>query len=302
MHRHHITIFMIHGVVEPLNQKSWRPLRHQLSVQNLSKGLHALSKYYHFVSMDQAVAMLTGQVALQPHSLVLTFDDGYRNNFTHALPVLRLHKVPATFFVCTGHVERREPFWYDRLDYAIQHLREEQQVSFAGQSFLFKPGQEELSRKTFAVLRQLIKKQKTHYSETMHQVNLIANSLEDNSGCCLADVFENDHSTAIMSWEDVKLAVDQGVTIGSHTVEHSILDRLDDKSVQEQLIISKESIEQHTGKQCSYFCYPNGNWNNVVVSMLKDSGYVSAVTTDKGPNKVGDELLALHRLSFPEVF
>lgn len=302
VYRQRIVFLMIHGVVDFSFQTSWRPLRKQLSVQNLSRGLAALNKYYNIVSMNQAVSMLAGLAPLQPRSLVLTFDDGYRNNITHALPILQRYKVPATFFLCTGHVKRRVPFWYDRMDYAIQHLRREQLISFAGKMFLFRPNQEGISRQTFTNLRNIIKADKQPYDATMRKVDLIADILEENARCRLRDVFEKDHYTAIMSWEEARLAVEQGVTIGSHTVDHSLLDLLDEFSVKEQLAVSKNTIEKQLNRQCSYFCYPNGNWNNASTSLVGEAGFAAAITTDNGLNKVGDNLLTLRRVGFPEVY
>jgi peptidoglycan/xylan/chitin deacetylase (PgdA/CDA1 family) len=117
----------------------------------------------------------------------------------------------------------------------------------------------------------------------------------------LADIFEKDHFTAIMSWEDVKMVSDQGILIGSHTVDHVILDQVDTVAAREQLISSKKAIEEKTGKACLYFCYPNGNWNKEIVSLVKETGFVAAVTTDRGSNKIKTNLLTLHRVSFPEV-
>jgi len=293
---------MIHGVIDPSLQSSWQPLRRQLSVQSLDKGLTVLAKHYHFISMDKAIAMLTGKEPIKPYSIVLTFDDGYRNNVTHALPVLQKHNAPATFFLSTGQIERREPFWYDRLDYAIQHLRKEQHLSFAGQNIIFRPNQSKISRTTFTTLRNTIKENRLPYNETMEIVNQISTRLEENAGCRLTDIFEEDHFTAIMSWEDVKNASNQGIIIGSHTVDHVILDRVDTDSARNQLMTSKKAIEEQTGKPCLYFCYPNGNWDEAIVAMVKKTGFVAAVTTDLGANTVRANPLTLHRNSFPEVW
>lgn len=292
----------MHGVVDDGRQVAWRPLRRQLTVKSLDRGLAKLAKCFHFITLDHAVAMLGGQASMQPYSVVLTFDDGYQNNVTHALPILQKYNAPAAFFLPTGYVDRREPFWYDRLDYALQHLCKEQEVTFAGRNFFFRPHQEDISRVTFTALRNMIKSNLRPYAETMQEVDLIANILEGNAGRCLAEIFENDHSTAIMTWDDARRAADNGITIGSHTVDHAILDQLEKTAVREQLILSKQAIEQHTGSPCSYFCYPYGNWNNRIVSLVRETGYAAAITTDKGTSKVGDELLTLHRVSFPEVF
>lgn len=300
MHRSHVIVLMIHGVVDSSHQTIWRPLRQQLSVDKLDRGLATLAKHYQFITMDQAVSMLAGKVPLQPYSVVLTFDDGYRNNVTHAIPILRKYNAPATFFLSTGHVERREPFWYDRLDYAIQHLCKEQSVSFAGHNFYFRPHKEDMSRTTFTAMRNIIKASTLPYNVTMKEVNILANILEDNAECRLYDIFEQDHFTSVMSWEEARWVADQGVTIGSHTVDHAILDRIDEVLIRDQLMTSKKNVEQHIGRPCAYFCYPNGNWNRKIVSLVKETGFIAATTTDRGTNKVGDELLTLHRISFPE--
>ena len=300
-YRNHINILTVHGVVDCELQTMWRPLRTQLCVRNLERGLATLAKFYHFVSMERAVAMLAGEEPLQPNSLVLTFDDGYRNNITHALPVLQRRNVPATFFLSTGNVERREPFWYDRLDFVIQHLRKEQHIFFAGKKFFFRPNQEKISCATFNALRHRIKTDKRAYAETMLEVNQMINNLEEKIACRLANFFEKDHYTAIMTWEEASWAANQGVTIGSHTVDHSILDRLDEFAIREQLVMSKKAVEMHTGRQCPYFCYPNGNWNSKIVSLVRESGFIAATTTDRGSNKVGGELLTLNRFTFPKV-
>jgi peptidoglycan/xylan/chitin deacetylase (PgdA/CDA1 family) len=187
------------------------------------------------------------------------------------------------------------------MDYALQHLHKEQHLSFGGKKFIFRPDQHEISSTAFTNLRNMIKNYKQPYKETMREVDAIINDLESNAGCCLADIFEKDHFTAIMSWEEAKLVAAKGITIGSHTVDHAILDRLDLLSVAEQLTISKKNIEQHIGRPCSYFCYPNGNWNDNIVSLVRKAGFIAATTTDRGSNKIGNELLTLHRVNFLKV-
>lgn len=299
LHRQHIIIFMVHGVVDYRYQTTWRPLRRQLTVENLDSGLAALSQYYRFVSLDQAVTMLTGEAPMLPFSAVLTFDDGYRNNVTHALPILQRHGIPAIFFLATGHIERREPFWYDRLDYAIQHLKKEQVVRFGGRDFLFHPGQNELLHSTFSKLRFAVKSDQRYYKNNIQDVGKIADLLEGNAGCRLADIFEEDHYTAVMSWEEARKAADAGISMGSHTVDHLLLDRLDERTVRRQLCDSKQIIESRLGMPCRHLCYPNSNWSEQVVSLSCSAGFVAAVTTQHGFASSDDNLLTLPRMNFP---
>src|SRR5262245_47950086 len=103
LHRYEVGILTMHGVMDTGEHTAWVPLRPQLSRWRLEECVRGLSNYYHFISLEDAVSMLTGRKPVRPYSLVLTFDDGYRNNIKHALPILRRYGVPATFFVATGH-------------------------------------------------------------------------------------------------------------------------------------------------------------------------------------------------------
>lgn len=301
MHQREILIFYIHEVIDAQLPTSWQPLRPQFSVQRLQRGLAALARHYHFVSLEQAVAMLRGELPFQPYSVVLTFDDGYRNNVTHALPILRQYGAPATFFLATGHMDRREPFWYDRLDYAIQHLQRECCVTFREQQFSFAPGNEEQMRISFKVLRQMIKYDKRPYGTTMEDVSQLACQLEERVGFRLVDNFEEDHFCSIMSWSDVKSVMEFSVSIGSHTMDHVSLDRLDACSVRKQLLLSKKRIEERLMKKCSYFCYPYGAWCDDTMSMVRKAGYEAAVTTIAAGNRPQCNLYNLKRMFFPEV-
>ncbi|MBV5327352.1 MAG: polysaccharide deacetylase family protein, partial [Chlorobium sp.] len=120
--RNLVTILMLHGVTDPSAPSAWKPLRPQLTTKQLSHALTILAQYYKFVSLPEAAEMLSGIRPLEPNSMALTFDDGYRNNLTFALPILRQFKAPATIFLSTGNVEEQKPFWFDRLDYAIQSM------------------------------------------------------------------------------------------------------------------------------------------------------------------------------------
>jgi len=118
VHRNKILIWTIHGVMDDEDNPSWEPLRPQLSRKKLDEYMRILSKRYNFVS-----EMLQGRKPMQPYSMAFTFDDGYRNHFTHALPILRRYGAPATFFISSGYAGNPRPLWFDRLDYALQHAQ-----------------------------------------------------------------------------------------------------------------------------------------------------------------------------------
>lgn len=300
-HREHISILMLHGVMDKESAKSsWIPMRKQISPKHLDNILNVLAKKYNFISLADAVNMLMGEKPIKPHSLVLTFDDGYRNNLTHALPVLSKYNIPATIFLSTGHITRREPFWYDRMDYAIQHLHNDHEVQLDSRVIRFTQKNRKSFAATFKELRYALKESPINYADTLIMINEIVIELENQAKQKLSDIFEVDPWTSLMSWDEIKKATQQGVTFGSHTVDHVLLGKLEENVIREQLIVSKEAIKIHTGMQCQFLCYPSGNFSSEVVKIAQECGYTSAVTTIEGINSPGNvPLLRLFRNPFP---
>lgn len=299
-HRNQIVILMIHGVMDEKDNPSWTPLRPQLSRDKLEEYLGVLSKRYHFISLADAVEMLSGRRAVSPYSVVLTFDDGYRNNLTHALPILRRYNAPATFFVPTGFINNPKPFWFDRLDYALQQTDiESRKVEVGSLSMSLEGGGRKTLRESYKKFRRSAKKQKISDHEFLRGMERLSESLEAESGRSLADIQQNDDFSAIMSWEDIKNNCNNDMTIGSHTVDHIRLDKVETETAHYQLAKSRQDIEIHTGKPCQGLCYPNGGFNEETVKLARECGYVCGLTTEEGLNKSGDDLMRLKRIALP---
>ena len=298
IHRKQIVILMVHGVMDDHDGMLWKPLRPQLPPARLDEYLKVLSKRYHFVSSADAVDMLEGRRPLESYSMVLTFDDGYRNNFTHALPILRRYHAPATFFVPTGFLDRPRPFWFDRLDYALQQAEvNDREVRIGSLVMPIDSSSREALQESFQRFRRAAKEQGTPDGEFLDAMEGLAAQLESESGRALADIQKDDDWSALLTWEQARRAGEESVQIGSHTVDHVRLNLVAPEVARNQLVRSKQQIETHTGQPCLSLCYPNGSFNEEIVRMAKESGYVCAVTTVEGFNQSGDDLMTLKRIA-----
>jgi peptidoglycan/xylan/chitin deacetylase (PgdA/CDA1 family) len=291
---------MVHGVMDAVGAPTWRPLRHRLARGRLDECLRILSARYQFVSLGEAVAMVSGRAPIKPHSLAVTFDDGYRNQITHAMPILRKWGVPGIFFLATGHIESRRPFWFDRLDFAIQQESGQGQVVRIGDAMVSLGGDRETLRRSYKSLRDLAKAVDREDHLMLREFEEIATSLENASGRRLADILEGDDWASVLSWDEVRGALAEDVEFGSHTVDHVRLDRVSSEIIADQLTRSREAIEAHTGRPCRYLCYPNGSVNGEVAVIAGRCGYEAAVTTAVGLNRPGEALMLLKRINFPE--
>jgi peptidoglycan/xylan/chitin deacetylase (PgdA/CDA1 family) len=300
IHRRQIVILMVHGVMDDHDKMSWKPLRPRLSPARLEEYLKVLSRRYRFVSLMDAVDMLEGRRPLQPYSMVLTFDDGYRNNFTHALPILRRYHAPATFFVPTGFLNSPRPFWFDRMGYVLQQAKVGDREVRIGSLVMRIDGRSgETLQESFRRFRRAAKKQNMPDAEFLRDMEGLAAQLESESGHALADIQQDDDWSAILTWEQARQAGQNGVTIGSHTVDHVRLGFEGSDTARTQLSLSKRDIETHAGTPCLSLCYPDGNYTVETTALARECGYRCAVTTEEGLNSVGADLMTLRRIGLP---
>lgn len=295
-----ITILYLHGVMDDKKPCSWVPLRPQLSPRQLDKSLSIISRYYRFISFDEAIDILKGVIPPISYAVVVTFDDGYRNNIKYALPVLKRYGIDPIIFLTAGNIENRVPFWFDRLDFALQHVPIESMefkidnkpvpMDFKDRSSL---------RSSFKYLRGCAKTLDRNDYAMQKEIDAISTELEKKSGQRLNDLFEEDDWSALLTWDEAMKVSEEGVSFGSHTIGHTRLRLVDDDSIRDELSISKAMIERRLKKPCRHLCYPNGSFDERSVTIARECGYDSAATTIPGLNKIGDDLFRLRRISFP---
>jgi peptidoglycan/xylan/chitin deacetylase (PgdA/CDA1 family) len=300
-HRDSVAVLMLHGVMDTQDRPAWTPLRDRVSRRALERYLQTLSRHYRFVSLSEAAEMIAGHRPPRPHSLVLTFDDGYRNNLTHALPVLRRFSAPMALFLPTGKIERRSLFAFDRLDYALQRIQGEEitlQVNGLRHTLRLKPRAALVA--SFSRLRSLLKDRMGADLEYAPLVNALVAECEQRAGGSLEALKEADDWSALLSWDDVaSLAREPDVEIGSHSVDHTRLGLADLDTVRRELRESKAALERRTGKPCRHLAYPNGSWSPAVAQVVREEGYSSALGTEEGLNPVGHEPTAVRRIGVP---
>lgn len=294
-----IRIFVLHGVADYESEHCWVPLRDQFPLVKLVRLLEALVNEYNFVSLDHAVRIIKGIDPPMDNCAVLTFDDGYKNNFDVALPALRELSIPATFYVTTGFVESRKPFWFDRLDYVIQQAaRYSPKFSIGDRRFEFADGDRVRLKEVYAELRDYCKTTYNCEDEFLRVLAKLAEDLEKLSSASLVDVLETDEWACIVSKAQLaRVNKDELVTIGSHTVKHLRLKFADLEEVRYELRESSADLTRWTGDVVCHFAYPNGAYDEVTVKEVESAGYHSAVTSDSGMNAVGDSPFTLARLS-----
>jgi peptidoglycan/xylan/chitin deacetylase (PgdA/CDA1 family) len=213
----------------------------------------------------------------------ITFDDGYRDNFKHAVPVLDGLGLKATFFVVAGLVGSAEAPWYDRLGRAVARLiragRLEEGLRRAGGGLDGGTGRS--PRAIVQAAKRLAPEARQGFVAEMAAV---AGADDPDPELDL-----------IMGWEELAVLARGGHEIGSHSVSHEMLPALSDEAVDREIRESKQSLERRLGAPVRAFCYPNGDFDGRCLRALQASGYCYACTTRAGDNPAEFAPLELRR-------
>jgi peptidoglycan/xylan/chitin deacetylase (PgdA/CDA1 family) len=295
-HRFQVPILTFHGVEEGQPREGAGLLQRRLRLSDLERYLEILARYFRFSTLDGALDMLAGRRPHCPNTIVLTFDDGYRNNATLAWPVLKQYGATATFFLATGHIGKRRPFWVDRLEYALQHPKPACEfVEIAGRKYgLLQRDRESLVR-MFPLLKAAC------MSRGWGNADREVEAVESQASSRLEDVLNDDHWSAIMTPDDILRVQNEGGSFGSHTVSHAMLDAESDEVVWRELTASKAAVEALTGRPCAFVAFPKGRYTGRVLSLVRQAGYAGAVTTTEGLAGSASDMMELPRIGMPNL-
>lgn len=301
--RQKITVLMVHGVMAAHDAVSWNPLRKQLCPDELARVLSILADYYQFVTIEQCADMLDGKVPVIDHALMVSFDDGYRNNIDFALPICERFGIRPVLFVATGHIDSGLPFWFDRLDYALQqNMGGQIELDYKDKKYSFNATSRQALTSSYQDFRDRCKQD---FSDDVLMNNMFSSlslQLEQRSGKALSDICQIDDWSAIVTWSQLRDCIkDHRLDIASHTVDHWRLASLTEGQIVSQLRLSKSRIEQELRVNCDYFCYPNGEHNELALSLVNQLGYRAAFSTMVGVCAMGDDMLTLKRFNFPSL-
>jgi peptidoglycan/xylan/chitin deacetylase (PgdA/CDA1 family) len=257
---------------------------HQISGALLEKHIQYLKKHYNLISYDKFINHLL-QNNLPPHSVCLTFDDGYRTVFTENLPVLRKNNISAIVFLVVDILNRIPCAWWEDLRLAI-FSTEQKNIVLNQQKYSIK-NQKQKQRayqKIIKYLKSLSQQQK------MSEVSVLLNKLMFVPG---------ESASIFMNIKEATQFIENGMEVGSHTISHPILSEIDATDRVSEINNSREQLEAMLNYPVKHFSYPNGtarDFNTEIAELVKQAGYQSAVTLIAGKNGSGTDLCKLCRI------
>ena len=216
----------------------------------------------------------------QPADLctMVTFDDGYRDNYTLALPVLQRLRIPAIFFIPTQPVDTRQLGWWDVIAYLIKRTTRPSIALDGLRMDLRSRPREEAIR----AVQRLMKTQPTHATGSL------IDQLAEACGAPLPGASLQDRE--LMTWDQIRDLAAQGFGIGSHTHTHRVLATLSTQEQEEELRRSKTALEQRIGRGVRSLAYPVGGYQHFTLetqALAARCGYALAFSFNTFVNQQG---------------
>ncbi len=306
-HRGRVVILTYHRVVS----------EHMVRDEHIQPGMYVrgqlfethiayLRKRFTVISIDELLDLwMTNRLKSDQSYCVITFDDGWRDNYQFAFPVLIKYRIPATIFLATDFIGTSRWFWPDQmmllLEKGGQHTTSQADrkavstilaetigvtLSAADGTFRRVESRDPIGLDVIIELCKGVEAEKVHQT-----IDRLSRALH----------MDLPTHRVLLNWDEVREMAGKGITFGSHSVSHRIMTQIPLSDVKMELIDSRKTMLEQGVKPLPVFCYPNGNFDREIQELVRESGYLAAVGCEVGieldrPN----DLFALKRISVHE--
>jgi peptidoglycan/xylan/chitin deacetylase (PgdA/CDA1 family) len=246
-----------------------------------------VARSYRVITLGAAVAAIRAG-ELPPRALAITFDDGYADNETIALPILQKHGLTATVFVATGYLGGGR-MWNDSVIETIRACaRDSIDLGHLGLDRLLLCSPAQRSEAIDRLLRCIKYLPQAERETAVLRVHELAGSPPLPSDLMLDPC-------------GVRRLYEAGWEIGAHTVTHPILTTLSAQGAKDEIANGRDCLQDMIGADVSLMAYPNGrpgrDYGAEHVSMVRELGFSAAVTTSPGAAGCDDDLFQLPRFT-----
>jgi peptidoglycan/xylan/chitin deacetylase (PgdA/CDA1 family) len=268
-------LLMLHRV-EPARPSTFAPnARLSITPQYLASLLASLrAAHIDITTLDDALARIATRARTR-RFVCFTFDDGYRDNLEHALPVFQRFRAPFTVYATTSFADRSLAPWWHTLEYALacrHQLRWPEAGPEAGTVSRIDVRSAAAKQQTFEQLSARF------FQLTAAQLRVQLGAFVAENGLSMRELAERD----MCSWSELRRLQAAGVEIGCHSISHPRLLLETDEAARHELHHAREQLEAELGRPVRHLAYPYGRAEHVGqrdIDLARALGFDSAVTT-----------------------
>ena len=256
---------MYHSVPAP-EWAPWIAPRNRMSAGQFEGQIRYLKKNRNVMALGELVRLLREAAPLPPRTVVVTLDDGYRDNLDIVAPILERHGVPATIYLCTAYVTRSENQWADVVYGTLRH-RSNHVLRLSGDVTLDLHDPNQLGRACAQITGQLLSAGREQREELLAD---LGRQLEPTGRA----------PRLTLTWDEVRqLARDHPtIELGTHTDEHLDLTARSVEDAVGAIRRSQETFEQEVGRPAIHFSFPYSRSSKSLITQLPSLGIETAMT------------------------
>jgi peptidoglycan/xylan/chitin deacetylase (PgdA/CDA1 family) len=283
-----IVVLMYHEIADDKDDiEAWTVVKKS----DFIKQMEYLRNSFNVISLGEGIELMETSSDTKEPSAIVTFDDGYSGNARILLPILKSMDIPTTIFISTKAVQNQEVYWYDKLINAFQSEKDiEINLNY-------------LSLRNYRINRCRGARNWMEIQSLLTDLKKLEPSSRDKIVKDITrDLNNTSHKkapyniTPLTIHDLYELAGCSLITIGAHSHDHEILPRLSEDEARVSIQKSRELLESWSDRRVYYFSYPNGDYSDNVIKILKENGFQCSLTTMSGLWEKGDSLFKIPRL------
>lgn len=246
---------------------------------SFNKQVKFLARHFHIFTFNDFSAHMKKQQSFSGVSCLITFDDGWYDNYHNAFPILKTYDAAAHIFLPVHFISNSDNFWQEKLSHYLCHLCHHPELF---NEFLIKHDLIKYStvtpdeRKT--VIRKYVATLKCFSPDEINQlISEYESEMTDKNCPAPSNIVDT-----YLNWSNIIEMQEHKISFGSHAVSHHMLTKLTQHQLESELTESKVTIEEKTKKTANSIAYPNGNHDKIVCETCKNTGYEFGFTTEHG--------------------
>ena len=295
MNKKNFTILLYHGVTNYKSVGVENFSRKHIFSRDFEKQMIYLKKNYKVISMDELVYLYNNPKIIDKNVnyAAVTFDDGFKNNFSTAAPILSKHKIPTMFYITTGLIGSNNLFWVDKIENYVNRANVKSfklRLNINYIKFNIESSERKIQaiKKIKSYCKLIPRKDKDRVLKELKEVTKYKNSKK---------AIKN---YEILNWNEIRLmSKNKLFSFGAHTVDHEILSYLSQSDMMKQIQKSVSTLSNNLNLRVKHFSYPEGqknHYNHLVIKFLKKIGIVCSPSAVNGLNSQNDDLFHLKRI------
>ena len=290
--RHNSLILMYHNFYKVGNDEHSNVC---INIKEFEKQIIYLKKFYNIISLEKLVNHIGMGEDIPNNAVVLTFDDGYMNNYLLAYPILEKYNIHATIFLTTSYIDKEDWLWVNKLEYIISETKSNNiKINIQKcHEIQFNLNKNENKKSAYESLKNVLKL--LPHNILLDVIDIIKEKLYVKVN------YNKTPNYKMLTKETINRMKKKYITFGSHTNDHKILTNLSKLEYRKEIISSKKRLEKIVKDKIIYFAYPNGNYNRKIEDVVTKY-YRAAVTTEGNFVNKSSNLMSLSRVSVKENF